>query len=175
LVLKRKLWGALLARVTFILPAHRDDGSELAACHMAASSGNGRSPSAQALCRIIARGLLTRSALRSERVPSVLLVRVVGMVLRNQLCYSLIAGLLEPDRQQALLCSKRKRQFPVILVGTFALIPSATRLVQMLAVFQDRTVSFGGAYASLVFVQTRARLRNILYPTGNFGRRWRSV
>jgi chromate transporter len=164
--LKRKLWGGVLAGVTFIVPG---------AIAMIVLSWlyvrYGKLPEVTnalyvlkpAVLGIIAAGIikLGRASIRNV-FPAVLLVAAfVGMRFAgiNFLLILLIAGLLNliVERGSALL-KRSASTLPLMLVGTGALIPfSDSRLFQIAWLFfKTGLLSFGGAYASLVFVQRGA-------------------
>jgi chromate transporter len=164
--LKRKLWGGVLAGVTFILPG---------AIAMIVLSWlyvrYGKLPQVTnalyvlkpAVLGIIAAGIikLGRAAIRNVFLAVLLVAAFVGMRFAgiNFLLILLIAGLLNliVERGSAVLKSTAPT-LPVMLVGTSALVPfSESRLFQIAWLFfKTGLLSFGGAYASLVFVQRGA-------------------
>jgi len=164
--LKRKLWGGVLAGVTFIIPG---------AIAMVALSWlyvqYGKLPEVTnalyvlkpAVLGIIAAGIikLGRASIRNVFLAVLLVAAFVGMRFAgiNFLLILLVAGLLNLifERGSALL-KKAAPTVPVMLVGTIALIPfSDSRLFQIAWLFlKTGLLSFGGAYASLVFVQRGA-------------------
>jgi chromate transporter len=116
-----------------------------------------------AVLGIIAAGIikLGRAAIRNLFLGVLLVgaftaMRFAGI---NFLLILVIAGLLNLifERGSALL-KKAAPTLPVILVGTSALLPlSDSRLFQIVWLFlKTGLLSFGGAYASLVFVQRGA-------------------
>src|SRR5882757_513512 len=164
--LKRKLWGGVLAGVTFILPG---------AIAMIVLSWlyvhYGKLPQVTdalyvlkpAVLGIIAAGIikLGRASIRNVFLAVLLVAAFVGMRFAgiNFLLILLIAGLLNliAEHGSAVL-NRNAPTLPLILVGTSALIPfSDTRLFQIAWLFfKTGLLSFGGAYASLVFVQRGA-------------------
>jgi chromate transporter len=167
--LKRKIWGGLLAGVTFIVPG---------AMAMIVLSWlyvrYGKLPQVidalyvlkPAVLGIIAAGIikLGRAAIRNIFLGLLLVGAFAGMRFAgiNFLLILLIAGLLNliVERGSTLL----KRTPPglsVMLVGTTALLPfNDSRLFQIAWLFlKTGLLSFGGAYASLVFVQRGAVLQ----------------
>jgi chromate transporter len=164
--LKRKLWGGVLAGVTFIFPG---------AIAMIILSWlyvrYGKLPQVTdalyvlkpAVLGIIAAGIikLGRASIRNAFLAVLLLGAFVGMRFAgiNFLLILLVAGLLNLifERGSALL-KKAAPTLPVMLVGTSALLPfSDSRLLQIAWLFlKTGLLSFGGAYASLVFVQRGA-------------------
>jgi chromate transporter len=164
--LKRKLWGGVLAGVTFIIPG---------AIAMVVLSWlyvhYGKLPQVTdalyvlkpAVLGIIAAGIikLGRASIRNVFLAVLLIAAFVGMRFAgiNFLLILLVAGLLNLifERGSALL-KRSAPTLPVILVGTSALLPfSHSRLTQIAWLFfKTGLLSFGGAYASLVFVQRGA-------------------
>jgi chromate transporter len=164
--LKRKLWGGVLAGLTFILP-----GAVLMIVLSWLYVKYGELPQVMnalyvlkpAVLGIIAAGIikLGRAAIRNVFLGVLLVgaftaMRFAGI---NFLVILLIAGLLNLifERGSALL-KKAAPTLPVMLVGTSALLPfSDSRLFQIVWLFlKTGLLSFGGAYASLVFVQRGA-------------------
>ena len=164
--LKRKLWGGVLAGITFILPG---------AIAMIVLSWlyvrYGKLPQVTdalyvlkpAVLGIIAAGIikLGRAAIRNVFLTFLLVGAFVGMRFGgiNFLLILLIAGLLNliMERRSALL-KRTAPTLPVMLVGSAALLPfSDSRAFQIAWLFfKTGLLSFGGAYASLVFVQRGA-------------------
>ncbi|MGZ5543785.1 MAG: chromate efflux transporter [Limisphaerales bacterium] len=164
--LKRKLWGGVLAGVTFIVPG---------AIAMIVLSWlyvrYGKLPEVTnalyvlkpAVLCIIAAGIikLGRASIRNVFLAILLVGAFVGMRFggMNFLLILLIAGLLNliVERGSALL-KKTAPTLPLMIVGTGALLPfSDSRLFQIAWLFlKTGLLSFGGAYASLVFVQRGA-------------------
>src|SRR5215510_5534762 len=164
--LKRKLWGGVLAGVTFIVPG---------AIAMIVLSWlyihYGKLPQVTdalyvlkpAVLGIIAAGIikLGRASIRNVFLAVLLVGAFVGMrfVGINFLLILLIAGMLNliVERGPALL-KRTAPTLPIMLVGTTALLPfSESRLFQIdWLFFKTALLSFGGAYASLVFVQRGA-------------------
>jgi chromate transporter len=164
--LKRKLWGGVLAGLTFILP-----GAVLMIVLSWLYVKYGELPQVMnalyvlkpAVLGIIAAGIikLGRAAIRNVFLGVLLVgaftaMRFAGI---NFLLILLIAGLLNLifERGSELL-KKAAPTLPVMLVGTSALLPfSDSRLFQIVWLFlKTGLLSFGGAYASLVFVQRGA-------------------
>ncbi len=164
--LKRKLWGGVLAGVTFIIPG---------AIAMVVLSWlyvhYGKLPQVTdalyvlkpAVLGIIAAGIikLGRASIRNLFLAVLLVAAFVGMRFAgiNFLLILLIAGLLNLIVEHGSAVLKRSAPtLPVMLVGTSALIPfSDSRLIQIAWLFfKTGLLSFGGAYASLVFVQRGA-------------------
>ena len=164
--LKRKLWGGVLAGVTFILPG---------AIAMIVLSWlyvrYGKLPQVTdalyvlkpAVLGIIAAGIikLGRASIRNVFLAVLLVGAFVGMRFAgiNFLLILLIAGLLNLIVEGGSKLLKRTAPtFPVMLIGTSALLPfSDSRLFQIAWLFfKTGLLSFGGAYASLVFVQRGA-------------------
>ena len=164
--LKRKLSGGVLAGVTFIVPG---------AIAMIVLSWlyvhYGKLPQVTdalyvlkpAVLGIIAAGIikLGRASIRNVFLAILLVGAFVGMRFggMNFLLILLIAGLLNliVERGSALL-KNTAPTLPLMLVGTGALLPfSDSRLFQIAWLFfKTGLLSFGGAYASLVFVQRGA-------------------
>jgi chromate transporter len=164
--LKRKLWGGVLAGVTFILPG---------AIAMIVLSWlyvrYGKLPQVTdalyvlkpAVLGIIAAGIikLGRASIRNVFLAVLLVGAFVGMRFGgiNFLLILLLAGLLNLMFERgSMLLKKGAPSLPVMLVGTSALLPfSDSRLLQIAWLFlKTGLLSFGGAYASLVFVQRGA-------------------
>jgi chromate transporter len=164
--LKRKLCGGVLAGVTFVLPG---------AIAMIVLSWlyvrYGKLPQVTdalyvlkpAVLGIIAAGIikLGRASIRNVFLAVLLIGAFAGMRFAgiNFLLILLVAGLLNlmVERGSAMLKSSAPT-LPILLVGTSALIPfSDSRLFQIAWLFfKTGLLSFGGAYASLVFVQRGA-------------------
>jgi chromate transporter len=164
--LKRRVWGGVLAGITFIVPG---------AIAMIVLSWlyvrYGRLPQVTdalyvlkpAVLGIIAAGIikLGRASIRNVFLAVLLVGAFVGMRFAgiNFLLILLLAGLLNliVERGSDLL-KKTAPTLPIMLVGTTALIPlSDSRLFQIAWLFfKTGLLSFGGAYASLVFVQRGA-------------------
>src|SRR5882757_8017643 len=164
--LKRKLWGGVLAGVTFIVP-----GAIVMIVLSWLYVRYGKLPEVTnalyvlkpAVLGIIAAGIikLGRASIRNLFLAILLVGAFVGMRFggMNFLLILLIAGLLNliAERGSALL-KKTAPTLPLMIVGTSALIPfSDSRLFQVAWLFfKTGLLSFGGAYASLVFVQRGA-------------------
>ncbi len=164
--LKRKLWGGVLAGVTFIVPG---------AIAMIVLSWlyvrYGKLPEVTnalyvlkpAVLGIIAAGIikLGRASIRNVFLAVLLVAAFVGMRFAgiNFLLILLMAGILNLIVEHGPAVLKRSAPtLPLMLVGTGALIPfSDSRLIQIAWLFfKTGLLSFGGAYASLVFVQRGA-------------------
>src|SRR5215831_12785335 len=164
--LKRKLWGGVVAGVTFILP-----GAIVMIVLSWLYVRYGKLPQVTdalyvlkpAVLGIIAAGIikLGRASIRNIFLAVLLVGAFVGMRFGgiNFLLILLIAGLLNliVERGSSLL-KRTAPTLPVMLVGTTALLPlSDSRLFQIAWLFfKTGLLSFGGAYASLVFVQRGA-------------------
>src|ERR1700756_5460878 len=164
--LKRKLWGGVLAGVTFILP-----GAVVMVVLSWLYVRYAKLPQVTdalyvlkpAVLGIIAAGIikLGRASIRNAFLAALLVGAFVGMRFAgiNFLLILLIAGLLNliVERGSGLLKGTAPT-LPVMLIGTSALIPfSDSHLFQIAWLFfKTGLLSFGGAYASLVFVQRGA-------------------
>ena len=164
--LKRKLWGGVLAGLTFILP-----GAVLMIVLSWLYVKYGQLPQVMnalyvlkpAVLGIIAAGIikLGRAAIRSIFLGILLAgaftaMRFAGI---NFLLILLIAGLLNLIAENSWpLLKKTAPTLPAIIVGAGALLPLRdSRLFQIAWLFfKTGLLSFGGAYASLVFVQRGA-------------------
>src|SRR5215475_5999791 len=164
--LKRKLWGGVLAGVTFILPG------AIAMIVLSwlyvrygklAQVTDALYVLKPAVLGIIAAGIikLGRASIRNAFLALLLVGAFLGMRFGgiNFLLILLVAGLLNLifERGSALL-KKAAPTLPVMFLGTSALLPfSDSRLFQIAWLFlKTGLLSFGGAYASLVFVQRGA-------------------
>ena len=164
--LKRKLWGGVLAGVTFIVPG---------AIAMIVLSWlyihYGKLPQVTdalyvlkpAVLGIIAAGIikLGRASIRNVFLAILLVGAFVAMRFAgiNFLLILLIAGLLNLIVECGPgVLKKNAPTLPIMLIGMSALIPfSDSRLFQIAWLFfKTGLLSFGGAYASLVFVQRGA-------------------
>src|SRR3954470_19413430 len=164
--LKRKLWGGVLAGVTFIVP-----GAivmivlswlyvRYGKLHQVTDALYVLKP---AVLGIIAAGIikLGRASIRNVFLAVLLVGAFVGMRFAgiNFLLILLIAGIVNLIRERGSAVLKtRAPTLPVMFLGTSALIPfSDSRLFQIGWLFlKTGLLSFGGAYASLVFVQRGA-------------------
>src|SRR6266513_1530253 len=164
--LKRKLWGGVLAGVTFILPG---------AVAMVVLSwlyvSYGKLPQVTnalyvlkpAVLGIIAAGIikLGRASIRNAFLAVLLVGAFVGMRFAgiNFLLILLIAGVLNliVDQDWPIL-KKTAPTLPAMIGGIGLLVPLGdSRLFQVAWLFlKTGLLSFGGAYASLVFVQRGA-------------------
>src|SRR5438477_4962963 len=164
--LKRKLWGGILAGLTFILP-----GAAVMIVLSWLYVKYGKLPQVMdalyvlkpAVLGIIAAGIikLGRAAIRNLFLAVLLVGAFVGMRFAgiNFLLILLIAGLLNLIMERGSAMLKRTALIvPLMLVGTSALVPfSDSRLFLIAWLFlKTGLLSFGGAYASLVFVQRGA-------------------
>jgi chromate transporter len=164
--LKRKLWGGILAGITFILPG---------AVAMIVLSwlyvNYGKLPQVMnalyvlkpAVLGIIAAGIikLGRAAIRNFFLAVLLVGAFVGLRFAgiNFLLILLIAGLLNLLVKEGWpLFKKTAPTVPAMIGGIDLLLPlSDSRLFQVVWLFlKTGLLSFGGAYASLVFVQRGA-------------------
>src|SRR6516164_311253 len=164
--LKRKVWGGVLAGLTFIIP-----GAAVMIFLSWLYVKYGQLPQVinalyvlkPAVLGIIAAGIikLGRASIRNVFLAVLLVGAFVGMRFAgiNFLLILLIAGLLNLifERGSALL-KKAAPTLPVMLVGASALLPFGDSRVFQIAwlFFKTGLLSFGGAYASLVFVQRGA-------------------
>src|SRR5438270_12071607 len=164
--LKRRAWGGIVAGLTFIVP-----GAAFMIFLSWLYVKYGQLPQVMdalyvlkpAVLGIIAAGIikLGRASIRNVFLAILLVAAFVGMRFAgiNFLLILLIAGLLNltVERGSALL-KRSAPTLPPMLVGTGALIPfSDSRLFQIAWLFfKTGLLSFGGAYASLVFVQRGA-------------------
>ena len=164
--LKRKLWGGVLAGMTFILP-----GAVVMVVLSWLYVKYGQLPQVinalyvlkPAVLGIIAAGIikLGRAAIRSLFLAILLVgafaaMRFAGI---NFLLILLIAGLLNLIAENGPpLFRKAAPTLPALIVGAGALVPLRdSRLFQIAWLFlKTGLLSFGGAYASLVFVQRGA-------------------
>ncbi len=164
--LKRKLWGGVLAGVTFILPgaiAMVALSWLYVKCGKLPEVTNALYVLKPAVLGIIAAGIikLGRASIRNIFLAVLLAGAFVGMRFGgiNFLLILLVAGLVNliVEGRSALL-KKTAPTLPVILIGTGALLPFGnSRLFQIAWLFfKTGLLSFGGAYASLVFVQRGA-------------------
>src|SRR6476646_4100779 len=164
--LKRKFWGGILAGLTFIVP-----GAVVMIVLSWLYVKYGKLPQVNdalyvlkpAVLGIIAAGIikLGRASIRNVFLALLLVGAFVGMRFAgiNFLLILLIAGLLNLIVEHGSTVLKRSAPtLPLMLVGTSALIPfSDSRLIQIAWLFfKTGLLSFGGAYASLVFVQRGA-------------------
>jgi chromate transporter len=164
--LKRKLWGGILAGLTFILP-----GAVVMIVLSWLYVKYGQLPQVNnalyvlkpAVLGIIAAGIikLGRASIRNVFLAVLLVGAFVGMRFAgiNFLLILLIAGLLNLIFEgRSGLLKKAAPTLPAMLVGMSALLPfSHSRLLQIAWLFfKTGLLSFGGAYASLVFVQRGA-------------------
>jgi chromate transporter len=164
--LKRKLWGGILAGLTFILP-----GAVVMVVLSWLYVNYGKLPQVMdalyilkpAVLGIIAAGIikLGRAAIRNLFLALLLVAAFVGMRFAgiNFLLILLIAGLLNLIVEEGLpLLKKTAPTLPLMIGGVGVLLPfSDSRLFQIIWLFfKTGLLSFGGAYASLVFVQRGA-------------------
>jgi chromate transporter len=164
--LKRKLWGGIAAGLTFILP-----GAVVMIVLSWLYVKYGKLPPVlnalyvlkPAVLGIIAAGIikLGRAAIRNFFLAALLVGAFVGMRFAgiNFLLILLIAGLLNLIVDQGWpLLKKTAPTLPVMIGGLGIAIPFAdSRFLQITWLFlKTGLLSFGGAYASLVFVQRGA-------------------
>jgi chromate transporter len=164
--LKRKLWGGILAGLTFILP-----GAVVMIVLSWFYVKYGKLPQVNnalyvlkpAVLGIIAAGIikLGRAAIRNFFLALLLVGAFVGMRFAgiNFLLILLIAGLLNLLIEEGWpLLKKTAPTLPAAIGGIGLLLPLGdTRLFQIAWLFfKTGLLSFGGAYASLVFVQRGA-------------------
>jgi len=164
--LKRKLWGGVLAGITFILPG------AIAMIFLSwlyvrygklSQVTDALYVLKPAVLGIIAAGIikLGRASIKNVFLAVLLVGAFVGMRFAgiNFLLILLIAGLLNLIVERgAPLLKKTAPTLPLMVFGTTALLPvSDSRLFQIAWLFfKTGLLSFGGAYASLVFVQRGA-------------------
>jgi chromate transporter len=163
--LKRKLWGGILAGLTFILP-----GAVVMIVLSRLYVKYGQLPLVlnalyvlkPAVLGIIGAGIikLGGAAIRNFFLAVLLVGAFVGMRFAgiNFLVILLIAGILNLLVDQGLpLFKKSAPTLPAMIGGISLLIPFDSRLFQIGWLFlKTGLLSFGGAYASLVFVQRGA-------------------
>jgi chromate transporter len=164
--LKRKLWGGILAGITFILP-----GAVMMLVLSWMYVKYGKLPQVidalyvlkPAVLGIIAAGIikLGRAAIRNLFLAVLLVGAFVGMRFAgiNFLLILLMAGLLNLIVEQGWPLLKRTAPtIPAMIGGIGLLFPFGdSRLFQVAWLFlKTGLLSFGGAYASLVFVQRGA-------------------
>ena len=164
--LKRKLWGGILAGLTFILP-----GAVVMIVLSWLYVKYGKLPQVNdalyvlkpAVLGIIAAGIikLGRAAIRNFFLLVLLIGAFAGMRFAgiNFLLILLIAGVLNLIVDQGWpLLKKTAPTLPVMIGGLSVAMPFAdSRLFQISWLFlKTGLLSFGGAYASLVFVQRGA-------------------
>jgi chromate transporter len=164
--LKRKLWGGIVAGLTFILP-----GAVVMIVLSWLYVKYGRLPQVTntlyvlkpAVLGIIAAGIikLGRAAIRNFFLAVLLVGAFAGMRFAgiNFLLILLISGVLNLIVEQGWSLLKRAAPtLPVTIGGIGLVIPFAdSRLFQIAWLFlKTGLLSFGGAYASLVFVQRGA-------------------
>jgi len=161
--LKRKLWGGILAGITFILP-----GAVMMIVLSWLYVKYGKLPQVidalyvlkPAVLGIIAAGIikLGRAAIRNFFLALLLVGAFMGMRFAgmNFLLILLMAGLLNLIFEQGWpLFGRTSPTMPAMIGGIGLLLPFVdSRLFQIAWLFlKTGLLSFGGAYASLVFVQ----------------------
>src|ERR1043166_3824633 len=164
--LKRKLWGGVLAGLTFILPGAI---AMIILSWLYVRYGNLAQVTdalyvlKPAVLGIIAAGIikLGRASIRNIFLAVLLVGAFLGMRFGgiNFLLILLVAGLLNLIFEgRSGLLKKTAPTLPMMLIGTSAVLPfSDSRLFQIAWLFfKTGLLSFGGAYASLVFVQRGA-------------------
>jgi chromate transporter len=164
--LKRKLWGGLVAGITFILP-----GAVVMIVLSCLYVKYGKLPQVMdalyvlkpAVLGIIAAGIikLGRAAIRNFFLTVLFVCAFAGMRFAgiNFLLILLIAGVLNLIVDQGWPVLKKTAQtLPAMIGGIGLLVPLGdSRLFQVAWLFlKTGLLSFGGAYASLVFVQRGA-------------------
>ena len=164
--LKRKMWGGVLAGLTFIVP-----GAAVMIFLSWLYVKFGQLPQVMnalyvlkpAVLGIIAAGIikLGRAAIRNLLLAILLVGAFIGMRFAgiNFLLILLIAGILNLIVDQGVpLLKKSASTMPIVIAGFGLAIPFAdSRLFQVAWLFlKTGLFSFGGAYASLVFVQRGA-------------------
>jgi chromate transporter len=164
--LKRKVWGGILAGLTFILP-----GAVVMIVLSWFYVKYGKLPQVNnalyvlkpAVLGIIAAGIikLGRASIRNFFLAALLVGAFVGMRFAgiNFLLILLIAGVLNLIVDQGWpLLKKTAPTLPAVIAGISLAIPfTDSRLFQVSWLFlKTGLLSFGGAYASLVFVQRGA-------------------
>ena len=163
--LKRKLLGGVLAGLTFIIP-----GAVVMIVLSWLYVSYGSLPQVNnflyvlkpAVLGIIAAGIikLGRASIRNWFLAVLLVGSFVGMRFAgiNFLLILLLAGLLNLLVNGWPLVRRKAATLPAIIVGLGSIIPFANaRWFQIAGLFfQTGLFSFGGAYASLVFVQQGA-------------------
>jgi chromate transporter len=163
--LKRKVLGGILAGITFIVP-----GAALMIFLSWLYVRYGQLPQVMnalyvlkpAVLGIIAAGIikLGRAAIRNSFLAALLVATFVGMRFAgiNFLLILLFAGLLNLIVDQGVPLWKKTPTFPIALSGFALAVPFVdSRFFQVAWLFlKTGLLSFGGAYASLVFVQRGA-------------------
>jgi chromate transporter len=164
--LKRKLWGGILAGITFILP-----GAVMMIVLSWMYVKYGKLPQVidtlyvlkPAVLGIIAAGIikLGRASIRNLFLAVLLVGAFMGMRFAgiNFLLILLMAGLLNLIFEQGWpLLGRTSPTMPTMIGGIGLLLPFVdSRLFQIAWLFlKTGLLSFGGAYASLVFVQRGA-------------------
>src|SRR6267143_6371754 len=164
--LKRRLWGGILAGLTFILP-----GAVVMIVLSWLYVSYGSLPQVNnvlyvlkpAVLGIIAAGIikLGRAAIRNFFLAGLLVGAFVGMRFAgiNFLLILLIAGLLNLVLAEGWPSIPRTRaRLPTMIGGLIVLLPFAnSRWFQMAWLFfKTGLFSFGGAYASIVFLERGA-------------------
>ena len=163
--LKRKLLGGILAGLTFIIP-----GAVVMIVLSWLYVSYGSLPQVNsflyvlkpAVLGIIAAGIikLGRAAIRNWFLAVLLVGSFVGMRFAgiNFLLILLFAGLLNLLVDGWPLLRRKSATLPMIIAGLASIVPLASsRWFQMAWLFLETGLfSFGGAYASLVFVQRGA-------------------
>ncbi len=163
--LKRKLWGGILAGITFIVP-----GAVVMIVLSWLYVKYGKLPQVidalyvlkPAVLGIIAAGIikLGRAAIRNLFLAVLLVGAFVGMRFAgiNFLLILLMAGLLNLVFEGWPLLGRTSPTMPTMIGGIGLLLPLVdSRLFQIAWLFlKTGLLSFGGAYASLVFVQRGA-------------------
>src|SRR5258707_7831425 len=167
--LKRRLWGGVLAGVTFILP-----GAVAMVILSWLYVSYGKLPQVTnalyvlkpAVLGIIAAGIikLGRASIRNWSLAVLLVGSFMGMRFAgiNFLLILLLAGLLNLVVNWWPLIRRKASALPVILLGVGSIVPfTDSRWFRMAWLFLETGLfSFGGAYGSLIFVQHGAVAQN---------------
>jgi chromate transporter len=163
--LKRRLWGGILAGLTFILP-----GALIMTILSWLYVTYGRVPQVNnalyilkpAVFGIIAAGIikLGRATIKNIVLATLLIGTFVAMRLvgTNFLLLLILAGLINLLVEQGLpRLSGARATTPVVILGLAAIDSTNSRWIQMAWLFlKTGLFSFGGAYASLIFLQRGA-------------------
>ena len=164
--LKRRVWGGIVAGLTFIVP-----GAAVMILLSWLYVKYGRLPQVNnalyvlkpAVLGIIAAGILKlgRASIRSIFLGILLVAAFAGMRFAgiNFLLILFLAGVLNLLFEEGMPLLKRSGPgVPALLLGPAVALPFAdSRLVQIAWLFlKTGLLSFGGAYASLIFVQQGA-------------------
>jgi chromate transporter len=162
--LKRRLWGGILAGLTFILPGA---GVMILLSWLYVKYGN--LPQVNdvlyvlkpAVLGIIAAGIikLSGAAIRSFWLAAIALAAFIGMRFAGVsfLLILVLSGLLSLMVSEGVPRLRKTSKLPAFFVALLLVPFSDSRLLQIAWLFfKTGLFSFGGAYASLVFVQRGA-------------------